>query len=443
MVPKVAKGRNFTGAGRYYLHDKRKPGEAERYTTERIEFVHTHNLPTSDGWKAIKWMAHTAMRQDQLKLAAIERGEGISLKGRKSQYPVYAYSLSWHPEQVPSRKDMIEAATQSLKVNNLDKGYEVLMVSHNDEPQPHIHVIVNRVHPENGIMAPLSRDFLKLSRWAEQYERERGKIYCQQRVENNERRRKGQYVKDTRSLFKSDFYRWRTEQTRQASERREGEARTQSDTHKQQRENLFQWKETLIKHRRAELKEERKPLWADLYKTQSRERIMLGREQASGRATAKYFVSTRDSDSLNRRHIISEGFNTLVAGEKQWKDLARRQEQERLALAAFFAEQTKTEIKKINTGYRRRLEQLRQTQRAERQEQAGRHSQESQDRAREITEGKDAGQFEDRAYKKSPWKPRGEEFSESKKDISEGRERGRERSRQRKRTRGPKPPDER
>lgn len=134
MVPKVAKGRNFTGAGRYYLHDKRKPGEAERYTTERIEFVHTHNLPTSDGWKAIKWMAHTAMRQDQLKLAAIERGEGISLKGRKSQYPVYAYSLSWHPEQVPSRKDMIEAATQSLKVNNLDKGYEVLMVSHNDEP---------------------------------------------------------------------------------------------------------------------------------------------------------------------------------------------------------------------------------------------------------------------------------------------------------------------
>ena len=84
---------------------------------------------------------------------------------------------------------------------------------------------------------------------------------------------------------------------------------------------------------------------------------MLGREQASGRATAKY-VSTRDSDSLNRPHIISEGFNTLVAGEKQWKDLARRQEQERLAMAAF-AEQTKTEIKKMNTGYRRRLDQLR------------------------------------------------------------------------------------
>ena len=169
---------------------------------------------------------------------------------------------------------------------------------------------------------------------------------------------------------------------------------------------------------------------------------MLGRKQASGRATAKYFVSTRDSGSLNRRHIISEGFNTLVAGEKQWKDLARRQEQERLAMAAFFAEQTKTEIKKMNTGYRRRLDQLRQKQRIERQGQAERHSQESQDRAREITEGKDAGRFEDRAYKKSPWKPRGEEFSESKKDISEGRERGRERSRQRKRTRGPKPPDD-
>ena len=169
---------------------------------------------------------------------------------------------------------------------------------------------------------------------------------------------------------------------------------------------------------------------------------MLGREQASGRATAKYFVSMRDSDSLNRRHIISEGFNTLVAGEKRWKDLARRQEQERLAIAAFFAEQTKSEIKKVNDGYRRRLDQLRQKQRAARQVKTKRHSQESQDRAREITEGKDAGQFEDRAYKRSPWKPRGEEFSESKKDISERREPGRERTRQRKRTRGPKPPDD-
>ena len=78
----------------------------------------------------------------------------------------------------------------------------------------------------------------------------------------------------------------------------------------------------------------------------------------------------------------------------------------------------------------------------ERREQAGRHTKESQDRAREITEGKDAGRFDDRAYKVSPWRPRGEEFSQTKKDISKGQERGRVRSRRRKRSKGPKPPDD-
>ena len=419
MVPKVTKGRSFTGAGRYYLHDKRLPGEAERYTTDRIEFVHTQNLPTQDGWKAIKWMAHTAMNQDRLKLAAIERGEDVSLKGRKSQFPVYAYSLSWHPEQDPSQEHMIEVANESLKVNGLDNGYEVLMVAHNDEPQPHIHVIVNRVHPENGIMAPLKHDHLKLSRWAEQYEREAGKIYCEQRVENNERRRRGEYVKDEKSLFKSDFYRWRREEIRESSERREGEAQTLSDAHKQQREDLYQWKEGLVRNRRDEMKDERKPLWADLFKKQNFETEMLRREHEAGWNKAGYFTSHKDADALNRRHIITEGFNELVSGEEQRKDLAKRHEQERLAMASFFAEQTKTELKKINTGYRRRLDRLRQQQRKERREQQQEHSQESQDRAREIAEGKDAERFDQQRYRQSRWEKKREEFRDTARDISE------------------------
>lgn len=437
MVPKVSKGKNFTGAGRYYLHDKRLPGETERYTTERIDFVHTRNIPTSDGWKAIKWMSFTAMRQDELKEAAIARGEEVSRKGRKSQYPVYAYSLSWHPEQDPSREEMIEAANESLEVNGLDDGYEVLMVAHNDEPHPHIHVIVNRVHPENGIMAPLSKDHLNLSKWAERYEREAGKIYCEQRVENNNRRRQGEYVKDTRSVFKSDFYRWRAEQTKQGFERRQKESQTLSETHKQERDHLYQWKENLIKNRRDEMKEERRPLWADVYKKQEREKELLRRTQEAGWAKARYFASHRDSDALNRRHIISEGFNELVAGEEERADLAYRHEQERLAMASFFKDQTKTEFKKVNDGYKSRLEELKKKQRKERKEQEKRHSKESQDRAREITQGKDAERFDPDRYKKEKrWKKKREEFREAGKEI----EAGRERQRERKRRKGPKSP---
>ena len=55
MVPKIAaKGKNFKGAGDYYLHDKNAD------TKERVAFTHTLNLPTDDPEKAIRLMARTA-----------------------------------------------------------------------------------------------------------------------------------------------------------------------------------------------------------------------------------------------------------------------------------------------------------------------------------------------------------------------------------------------
>ena len=52
--------------------------------------------------------------------------------------------------------------------------HQALIVSHRDG-QPHVHVIANRVDPESGKAAGLSRSKLKLSKWAERYEREQGK----------------------------------------------------------------------------------------------------------------------------------------------------------------------------------------------------------------------------------------------------------------------------
>ena len=44
--------------------------------------------------------------------------------------------------------------------------HQALIVSHRDG-QPHVHVIANRVDPESGKAAGLSRSKLKLSKWAE------------------------------------------------------------------------------------------------------------------------------------------------------------------------------------------------------------------------------------------------------------------------------------
>ena len=156
MVPKVAgKGKSFKGAGLYYLHDKKAA------TAERVAFTHTENLPTDDPERAMRFMAYTAMRQDELKAAS-----GTAKTGRKLKDTVYTYSLSWAPGETPTQEHMIEAGRETIKALGLE-GYEILMVAHNDEAHPHLHVIVNRVHPETGLAAKLSNDHLELSKWAE------------------------------------------------------------------------------------------------------------------------------------------------------------------------------------------------------------------------------------------------------------------------------------
>ena len=65
-------------------------------------------------------------------------------------------------------------------------------MSHRDEPQKHVHVIVNRVHPITGKAGDVRNSKLKLSDFSLAYEREHGKIYCQQREENQRQREQGQ-----------------------------------------------------------------------------------------------------------------------------------------------------------------------------------------------------------------------------------------------------------
>jgi hypothetical protein len=183
LVPSVTQGSSFTRAGRYFLRDK----GAE--SAERVAWSETLNMRTDDPQAAIAIMAWTARHGDELKRVA-----GYPATGRKLAEPVYQFSLSWHPEEKPDRAEMLRAAGDALAHLRM-QDRQAIIVCHNDEPQPHIHVIVNRVHPENGRAAGLHRDYLDLSKWAEKWEREHGKIYCRERVRNNERRKEGRFVK--------------------------------------------------------------------------------------------------------------------------------------------------------------------------------------------------------------------------------------------------------
>ena len=79
MVPAVTEGgSSFKGASLYYFHDKRREGEAERLTSERVAWTHTLNLATDDPERAWRIMAHTAMSQAELKQRRERRRPGAN-----------------------------------------------------------------------------------------------------------------------------------------------------------------------------------------------------------------------------------------------------------------------------------------------------------------------------------------------------------------------------
>jgi hypothetical protein len=174
MNPKVASGgRSFRGAFLYYLHDPKAD------TRERIAWTHSVNMFTDDPERAWKVMAYTAMHQDRLKAASGQR-----MTGRKTEKPVLAYSLSWHPDQKPDPAHMRETALQSLKVLGLED-HEAFIVAHSDTPHRHVHIIANRVHPIRGLVASSSFTFRKLSDFALQYAQTHHLNHCPQRPRTN------------------------------------------------------------------------------------------------------------------------------------------------------------------------------------------------------------------------------------------------------------------
>ena len=213
MVVKMSSpGRSFGGVADYCLHDPRMPGEAHHpESAERVEWTETRNLATSEGERAGRIMAATAEASPELKRLA-----GGAATGRKLKKPVCHYSLNWAKDEKPDRQEMRRAAAESLKALGMERR-QALIVSHRDG-QPHVHVIANRVDPESGKAAGLSRSKLKLSKWAEGYEREQGKIRCPARERNNKRREAGERVVDGRGHSGGRFRRERMSPQREPRE---------------------------------------------------------------------------------------------------------------------------------------------------------------------------------------------------------------------------------
>lgn len=334
MIPKIhAKGSSFKGAALYLLHDKDCAD-----TSERVAWTDVRNLAVDDPELAWKVMVATAKDQDRLKAEA-----GVKTTGRKSSKHVLHISLAWHPDQSPDQEAMAKAADQALKAIGAGDR-QALIVAHNDEAHPHVHLLINRVSPLDGKLLSSSNDRLKLSKWAEGYEREGGQIYCEDRVINNAERERGNYVKGARDLARH-IYEARPAANDNdhrkgvlAAERAQDHAlatrdRDQAKRHAAQIEQL----ETRHQDRKAELKRELvkeiaqaraetletfRPRWRQLNRVQAAEAKTFEALESSffGRASNIFKVAKASSEDVNegRTGIITRSFRILTnAGERK------------------------------------------------------------------------------------------------------------------------------
>jgi Relaxase/Mobilisation nuclease domain len=179
MVPKLRPaGKSFKSLVLYLLHD---PNKAK--TSERVGWTHTLNTAADSPSLAVDEMLWTLRAAEDLK-----REAGVRAGGRHLKNPVKHFALNWHPSENPTRDHMI-AKVESFLAHMGWKDHQALIVSHTDK-HPHVHVMLNTVHPETGKVLDAGLERRRAQEWAKAYERENGLIFCEERLKPKQEREK-------------------------------------------------------------------------------------------------------------------------------------------------------------------------------------------------------------------------------------------------------------
>ncbi len=367
MVPDVAgKGHSFKGAFAYYLHDKRQDAADPHLTTsERVAWTETRNLVTDGPHTACRIMIATAAQADELKAAA-----GVKATGRKSNQHAYAYSLAWHPDEAGGldRAEMCRAVDGSLKALGAEK-LQAVIVCHTDQKHPHVHVIVNRVDPENGKMHGLSNDRRKLSAWAAEYERERGQIVTPKRQEKHPEPQPAGRASEGASapaaaradaLAQPKPKPAPADKTPAAMLKELGDA--QKARHRQEwaklgadqgvrRKAIYETAGRHIKAAVAQAKTEQRPLWADFFRQQRDEKRRFEERERRLSGVVRNCIAAA---KIQQRHgepsargFLTAAFVYLTSRDARRETFAFQQDQQRQQQAATLRAQTDARVSQM------------------------------------------------------------------------------------------------
>lgn len=141
MLAKVAPLSNdFHALARYLVRGK--SGDPD---PRRVAWIKTQNLPTEDPALAATYMAATAQTSRRTKNAA------------------YHLMIAWEERESPSPELMQTVARRSLELAGLDE-HQALIMGHGDKPHRHLHILLNRVHPQTGRAWKTAHDFAQWDR---------------------------------------------------------------------------------------------------------------------------------------------------------------------------------------------------------------------------------------------------------------------------------------
>jgi hypothetical protein len=213
--PSASNGHSFKGLHAYCAHDQDR---AE--TAERVDWIETRNLASDDPEHAWKIMAATAAAQNNLKQAS-----GIRAGQPPKDGAVTHLVMSFDRDEPTDRETIQKAADGLLSVIGADPAkmrgkskpkrrqfadeHQVIMYTHSDTDNVHVHMMINRVHPETGLLLPDSNNYDKAQKWALKFSKAQGTDHkTPAREENREMRENGEYVKadprKSRNVFEQE-----------------------------------------------------------------------------------------------------------------------------------------------------------------------------------------------------------------------------------------------
>jgi hypothetical protein len=165
MIVKLQKaGSSFKGLTSYLTEQK-----------DRVAWTHSLNC-ANDDVRSVAHEMYTTYSQAEL----LKQEAGVHAGGTLVETPVKHISLNWHPDEKPTQEHMIATAEAFLKEMGWDE-HQALLVAHSDRAHSHVHIELNRIHPETGKVLDDSFERRRASDWALDYEREHGLVRCPQR----------------------------------------------------------------------------------------------------------------------------------------------------------------------------------------------------------------------------------------------------------------------